>query len=180
MILKVQIWGIELGIYQIKVKVKWRDEVPKKKLMPFCKKYTWGKPHQNAEGWIKHHYWISDDRGKPMWKSLSYCCISWTELIFNLFACTTKRNLQQTKWSEDLTGYNITQCKKPVTYTTVRKRSSLLLPRPLGKAHSHQVYSLLGTSICLERGPPWHWLLLPVTHQGFFPLWQNFFFNLEA
>ena len=37
MILKVQIWGIELGIYQIKVKVKLRGEVPKKKLMPFWK-----------------------------------------------------------------------------------------------------------------------------------------------
>ena len=35
MILIVQIWGIELGIYQIKVKVKLRGEVPKKKLMPF-------------------------------------------------------------------------------------------------------------------------------------------------
>ena len=35
MILKVQIWGIKLGIYQIKVKVKLRGKVPKKELMPF-------------------------------------------------------------------------------------------------------------------------------------------------
>ena len=49
MILKVQIWGKELGMYQIKVKVKLRGEVPKNKPMPFCKNIP-GKNHTKMLG----------------------------------------------------------------------------------------------------------------------------------
>ena len=49
MILKVHIWRIKLGIYQIKVKIKLRCKVPKKELMPFWKNIP-GKKHTKMLG----------------------------------------------------------------------------------------------------------------------------------